>query len=276
MDHEEKAKELFKEGYNCAQSVFGAFQNEMNIDMQTALKLSSSFGGGMGRLREVCGAVSGMFMVAGMLYGYDDPKNQRVKAKHYARIQELANEFKEHNKSIVCRDLLGLDRKTDSPIPEERTKEYYDKRPCIELVGQAAKIIENYIKENEKMKIAVTYKEGQIFQHFGHAEQFKVYEVKEAKIVSSEVIPTMGSGHGALAVFLSELEVDTLICGGIGGGAKSALQEAGITLYGGVNGDADKAVEKLLANKLDYNADIECSHHNEGEHNCGEHSCGSH
>lgn len=150
MNHEEKAKELFIEGYNCAQSVFVAFQDEMNIDRETALKLSSSFGGGMGRLREVCGAVSGMFMVAGVLYGYDDPKDKEEKAKHYARIQELANEFSKQNKSIVCRELLGLDKKTDSPIPSERTKEYYDKRPCVELVGQAAKIIENYIKENEK------------------------------------------------------------------------------------------------------------------------------
>jgi C_GCAxxG_C_C family probable redox protein len=150
MNHEEKAKELFKEGYNCAQSVFVAFQEEMNIDRETALKLSSSFGGGMGRLREVCGAVSGMFMVAGVLYGYDEPKNQEAKAEHYARIQQLANEFCKQNKSIVCRELLGLDKKMDSPIPAERTKEYYEKRPCVELVGQAAKIIENYIKENEK------------------------------------------------------------------------------------------------------------------------------
>jgi len=150
MNHEEKAKELFKEGYNCAQSVFVAFQDEMNIDREIALKLSSSFGGGMGRLREVCGAVSGMFMVAGILYGYDEPKNQEAKAKHYARIQELANEFSKQNKSIVCRELLGLDKKKDSPVPEERTKEYYEKRPCAELVGQAARIIENYIKENKK------------------------------------------------------------------------------------------------------------------------------
>jgi len=150
MNHEEKAKELFKEGYNCAQSVFGAFCDEMNLDMQTALKLSSSFGGGMGRLREVCGAVSGMFMIAGVLYGYDNPKDQKVKAEHYARIQKLANEFTEKNRSIICRDLIGLENKQDSPVPEERTKEYYAKRPCAKLVEDAAKIIENYIKEEKQ------------------------------------------------------------------------------------------------------------------------------
>lgn len=275
MNHEEKAKELFKEGYNCAQSVFGAFIEEMNLDKQTAMKLSSSFGGGMGRLREVCGTVSGMFLVAGVLFGYDEPKNQEIKAKHYARIQQLANEFCEQNHSIVCRELLGLDHKKDNPIPEERTKEYYAKRPCVKLVGEAAKIIENYIRRMKKMNIAVTYENGEIFQHFGHTEQFKIYEVEDGEVVSSKVVSTMGSGHGALAGFLTELNVDTLICGGIGGGAKNALAEVGITLYGGVNGEADKAVAEFLKDNLNYNANVECSHH-EGEHSCGEHSCGSH
>lgn len=150
MNHEEKAKLLFKQGYNCSQSVFVAFNDEMNLDRQTALKLSSSFGGGMGRLREVCGAVSGMFMVAGVLFGYDDPIDKNIKAKHYARIQKLANDFHEQNKSIICRDLLGLESKGDSPIPEERTDEYYKKRPCIDLVGCAAKIMEHYIMEEKQ------------------------------------------------------------------------------------------------------------------------------
>ena len=150
MNHEEKARELFKEGYNCSQSVFGAFCDETNIDVHTALKLSSSFGGGMGRLREVCGAVSGMFLVAGVLYGYDNPTDQKIKAHHYARIQKLANEFKEQNKSIICRELLGLEGNDTTPIPQARTTEYYTKRPCIDLVGDAAKIIENYMKEDEK------------------------------------------------------------------------------------------------------------------------------
>lgn len=140
----ERAMELFKQGYNCSQSVFGAFAEECGIDFETALKLSSSFGGGMARLREVCGAVSGMFMVAGMKYGYTDPKDSTAKTEHYKRIQELAAEFKEKNKSIVCRELLGLSVKSEIYIPEERTAEYYKKRPCAELVGDAAEIIDKY------------------------------------------------------------------------------------------------------------------------------------
>ena len=111
------------------------------------MKMSSSFGGGMGRLREVCGAVSGMFMVAGLLYGYDDPKGQLEKTEHYERIQKLAQEFKSENGSIVCRELLGLSESKSEPKPEERTKEYYRKRPCPEMVKMAADIMEEYIKQ---------------------------------------------------------------------------------------------------------------------------------
>jgi len=149
INHEEKARELFLEGYNCAQSVFVSFCDEMNLERQTALKLSSSFGGGMGRLREVCGAVSGMFMVAGVLYGYDDPVDQNTKAEHYARIQNLASEFLKQNKSIICRDLLGNEGTSSSPVPEVRTAEYYERRPCIDLVGDAARIMEKYILEEK-------------------------------------------------------------------------------------------------------------------------------
>lgn len=142
----ERAMELFKQGYNCSQSVFGAFCEECDMDFETALKLSSSFGGGMGRLREVCGAVSGMFMVAGIKYGYSDPKDIQSKAKHYKRIQELAEQFKEKNGSIVCRELLGLSTQKESYIPEERTSEYYKKRPCAEIIGDAAEIIYEFIR----------------------------------------------------------------------------------------------------------------------------------
>ncbi len=148
--HEEKAKQLFLEGYNCAQAVFCAFSDELGVDQETALRLSSSFGGGMGRLREVCGAVSGMFMAAGVKYGYSDPKARDEKADHYARIQELANDFKEQNGSIVCRELLGLQQKQDNPVPAERTEEYYHKRPCVELVGDAARMFEAYIMNREE------------------------------------------------------------------------------------------------------------------------------
>lgn len=128
------------------------------------------------------------------------------------------------------------------------------------------------------MKIAVTYENGEIFQHFGHTEQFKLYTVENGSITSSEVVSTNGSGHGALAVFLVEHNVDTLICGGIGGGAQNALAQAGIRLYGGASGSADEAVQALLAGTLGYNPNVHCSHHDhEGEgHTCGEHGCGEH
>lgn len=127
------------------------------------------------------------------------------------------------------------------------------------------------------MKIAVTYAEGNIFQHFGHTEQFKVYETENGQIVSAQIISTNGSGHGALAVLLSDLQVDTLICGCIGAGAQNALAQAGIKLYGGVAGSADEAVAALLAGKLEFNPDVHCTHHDHkhGEHHCGEHhTCG--
>lgn len=149
----QKAMALFKEGYNCSQSVFLAFSDRYDIDRGTALRLSSSFGGGMGRLREVCGAVSGMFMVAGVLYGYDSPRAYEEKAAHYERIQELASRFREHTGSIVCRELLGLEEKlkggADSPNPERRSEAYYQKRPCVQMVGLAAAIMEQYMEEQE-------------------------------------------------------------------------------------------------------------------------------
>ena len=127
------------------------------------------------------------------------------------------------------------------------------------------------------MKIAVTYENGNVFGHFGHTAQFKVYEVEENKVVSSEVVDTNGSGHGALAGMLSELNVDVLICGGIGGGAQMAVAQAGIKLFGGVQGNADEAVNAYLNNSLNYDPEAKCDHHDhehkEG-HNCGEHGCG--
>lgn len=125
------------------------------------------------------------------------------------------------------------------------------------------------------MKIAVTYENGQIFQHFGHTEQFKVYTVENGAVAKSEVVGTNGFGHGALAGFLNDYQVDTLICGGIGGGAQMALAEAGIKLYGGVSGEADAAVQALLDGRLDYDPDVHCDHHDHGEgHDCSSHGCG--
>ena len=133
------------------------------------------------------------------------------------------------------------------------------------------------------MRIAVTYEEGKVFQHFGHTEQFKIYDVEEGKVIASEVADTDGQGHGALAGVLSALGADVIICGGIGGGAVQALTAAGIQLYAGVSGDADQAVEELLAGKLSPNAEANCDHHGHGEghHDCkghgeGHHGCGGH
>ncbi len=135
-------------------------------------------------------------------------------------------------------------------------------------------------KGDTLMRIAVTYENGNIFQHFGHTEAFKVYDIHDGKIVDSQVVSTNGSGHGALAEVLHVLQADVLICGGIGGGAQMALASVGIKLYGGVSGNADAAVEALLAGNLDFNPNVKCSHHGDhhhGEgHQCGSHGCGSH
>ena len=133
-------------------------------------------------------------------------------------------------------------------------------------------------KGENTMRVAVTYENGEIFQHFGHTEQFKVYDIEDGRILSSEVVDTNGSGHGALAGVLKALKVDALICGGIGGGAQMALAEAGIRLFGGVSGSADAAAQALAEGKLDFNPAVRCDHHDHhGEgHSCGSHGCGSH
>lgn len=150
MTRKEKAMAYFRQGYNCAQSVVLSFADILEMDEATLSRMSCSFGGGMGRLREVCGAVSGMSMVAGLLYGYEGAETGEVKAAHYARIQELAREFEAQNGAIVCRELLGLRQKHDAPNPEARTAAYYESRPCAELVGCAAEILENYLIKNSK------------------------------------------------------------------------------------------------------------------------------
>lgn len=150
MTRKEQAMKNFTDGYNCAQSVVLAFSDLLELDEGTLSRLSCSFGGGMGRLREVCGSVSGMFMVAGLLYGYDGPETGKVKAEHYARIQELAHRFEEKNGSIICRELLGLNVKHDASTPSARTAEYYRKRPCKELIGMAAEILDDFIRASEQ------------------------------------------------------------------------------------------------------------------------------
>lgn len=141
----DKARELFLSGYNCAQSVVLAYADLFNADYDLIMRLSTSFGGGMGRLREVCGTCSGMFMIAGLAIPADNT-DKEAKMKNYALVQDLAEEFRRENGSIICRELLGLDHKKDDPKPEARTNEYYKKRPCPELVHLSATIIGNKLK----------------------------------------------------------------------------------------------------------------------------------
>lgn len=145
MTKGQKAKQLFLSGYNCAQAVAGAFCDEMGMEFSLVSRLVSPFGGGIGRTREVCGTVSGMMFVLGSLYGYDDPSAGDEKKRVYSEAQQLINRFKADNGSIICRELLGLSRKSSSPTPSQRTSEYYKKRPCPELCEYAADILEEFI-----------------------------------------------------------------------------------------------------------------------------------
>lgn len=146
MDHSMKAAELFLQGYNCAQAVAVAFCDVTGLDEELTAKIASSFGGGMGRLREVCGAVSGMFMVLGCLYGYDNPDDDAPKKELYARVQKLAKEFQAQNGSIICREILK-NPPTD-PNPSPRTAEFYAKRPCVRMVMVAAELMDQFIAEH--------------------------------------------------------------------------------------------------------------------------------
>ena len=193
-----------------------------------------------------------------------------------------------------CADMMGIRRTTAQLIYNSAKKKLID---CI-VEGRGFKIKGgNYFlcdgsaycigccksnslkadKRNRKgvniMRIAVTYKNGEIFQHFGHTEQFKIYDVENGKILNEEIIDTNGQGHGALGGFLFSSKVEVLICGSIGMGAHNALTQAGIKFYGGVSGSADDAVKAFLAGNLGYNPNIKCSHHGEG-HSCGSHKCG--
>lgn len=152
MDHAEEAKRLFLMGYNCAQAVFCAFCDLTGIDLDAAAKLSSSFGGGMGRLREVCGTVSGALMALGAVCGYDDPKDPGAKLAHYQLVREYARRFREKHGAIICRDLLKDVPVTSGPEPEPRTPEYYARRPCLRLAGEAAAILDEMLDELRQEK----------------------------------------------------------------------------------------------------------------------------
>ena len=146
MDHGMKAAELFLSGYNCAQAVAVAFCGEMGLTERQAAKMVSSFGGGMGRMREVCGAVSGMLMVAGLVYGYDTPGDDVSKKAHYHLVQHLAGKFREEAGSIVCREILK--NPPSDPNPTPRTAEFYKTRPCARMLTLAAGILDDYLREH--------------------------------------------------------------------------------------------------------------------------------
>lgn len=183
-----------------------------------------------------------------------------------------------------CARQMGVGRATVQALYTEarkKTARFLVEAASLRISGGNFSLEENVEKGNgrglkgvQEMKIAVTYENGEVFQHFGHTEEFKVYTVEDGKIVSAEVVDTNGNGHGALAGFLKELGVEVLICGGIGGGARNALAEAGIRLFPGACGSADVQVEAYLAGSLDYNPDTMCNHHHHEEgHTCGGH-CG--
>ena len=146
MNHSDYAVDLFVQGYNCAQAVAAAFGDLTGLDEKTAARMASCFGGGMGRMREVCGAVSGMLMVAGVLYGYDDPKATREKRELYAQVQAMAGQFRQELGSIVCRDLLK--NPPSDPNPTPRTAEFYKNRPCARMVETAARIMDEFIEKH--------------------------------------------------------------------------------------------------------------------------------
>lgn len=150
MDHAELAAELFLEGYNCAQSVTAAFSDMTGLSKAFSARMASSFGGGMGRMREVCGAVSGMLMVAGLLYGYDLSDGYDGKKEHYALVQNLAGQFREEVGSIVCREILK--NPPSDPNPTPRTAEFYRVRPCTRMVMTAARILDRYIEQHPVKK----------------------------------------------------------------------------------------------------------------------------
>ncbi len=208
----------------------------------------------------------------------------------FEAVRLIDHEKKTHEQ---CARQMGISRTTVTEMYERARRKIADcivngKTLCIsggnyafcdgsawKCCGKKCNKAENARKRKEEtiMKIAVTYENGNVFPHFGHTEQFKVYEVRDGKVAASQVVATEGSGHGALAEMLSSLKVGTLICGGIGAGAQTALAEAGIRLYGGVSGSADEAVDQLLAGNLVFDPDVHCDHHDHGHHGEGHH-CG--
>ena len=183
-------------------------------------------------------------------------KHLYIEGGHYQLCEEAQSVFGEEEAARRCKERIPCCRRD----------------VCVKQIKTTAAMPQ---KGKNMMRIAVTYENGNVFQHFGHTEEFKIYDIEDGKIAESRVIGTNGTGHGALAGLLAAGGVDVLICGGIGGGAQAALAEAGVKLYGGVSGSADAAVQALLDGTLTYNPNVQCSHHGAG-HGAGEHACGHH
>ena len=222
------------------------------------------------RCRRICGAPQ---VDTFCPKGYGDAEPVLLTLDEYEVIRLVDLEQQTHEQ---CAAQMDISRSTVQEIYESARRKI---AACCRTPKANTEKNNNY-KGDSMMKIAVTYENGQVFQHFGHTEQFKIYEAAEGKVLHTEVVDTNGSGHGALAGFLMQQGVDTLICGGIGGGAQAALAEAGIKLYGGVSGEADAAVNALLSGNLGYNPNVHCDHHDhehgESGHTCGSHGCGKH
>lgn len=285
VNHQERATELFQEGYNCAQSVFAAFSEDLGMDFETALKLSSSFGGGMGRLREVCGAVSGMLMAAGLKYGYSDSKDRKVKTVHYALVQELAKKFEERNGSIICRELLGLDHRRDIPIPEKRTDAYYQKRPCAEMVRYAAEILDGCLNKNElqdtapktserkprKMKIAIP-SEGKelnsaVCQSFGRTSTFLIVDTDTLKFeaLDNEAAAAQGGAGIKAAQAVADSGAQAVVTFRCGANAAQVLKAADIKLYQAAPGTVKDMIERYNNGKLQELTEIHPGYHGHNE-----------
>jgi C_GCAxxG_C_C family probable redox protein len=266
--HGEQAQALFEQGYNCAQSVFAAFCDVTGLDMPTALRLSSPFGGGMGRMREVCGAVSGMLMTVGLLYGYENPNDDTAKESHYRLVQALALRFQQEHGSLVCRDLLGLSMEHDSPIPQKRTEQYYQIRPCAALVARAAELLDEILERRQSnMIIAVANQDGKVSEHFGHCESFQLFEARDGRIVTNVTVPSPEHKPGLLPDFLHEKGAQVVIAGGMGGGAMERLRAYGIHIILGAQGDARSVAEEFLQGTLQTQGDGCQKHEHHGS--CG-------
>ncbi|MEL7608275.1 MAG: C-GCAxxG-C-C family (seleno)protein [Bacillota bacterium] len=274
-NHVEEANKIFAEGYNCAQAVFAAFCDETGMSMDAALRLASPFGGGMGLMREVCGAVSGMSMVAGLKFGYADLSDGAAKIEHYQLIQSLAKEFERKHGSIICRDLLELGPGASDPVPKEGAPKYKHDPRCVRFVACAAEMLEALLRRKGGAKIAVACEGASVSEHFGHCGSFQIFEERDGTIVGSETKVNPGHQSGSLPGYLDDLGVQIVIAGGMGDGAVDGLHERGVAVITGAQGNAREVVEAYLKGELQSTSSV-ChrqQHHGECGHEDG-HGCG--